>query len=290
MAGELPTNELGSTGLRVTRLGYGTAVEGTIAGKEWERMLNQVLDHGINFIDTANDYGLSFGMPAEEQIGRYIGHRRSEYYLATKCGCSPEGHVWTRENLFRGLHESLERLQADYVDVMQMHNPSVQECEAGDLVRALEEMRGQGKVRWIGVSTTLPDLPTFLEWGVFDVFQIPYSALEREHEEWIARAAQAGIGIVIRGGVAKGEPGQGHGNPTQWDAFERAGLSALQPAEESRTTFMLRYTLSSPDVHTTIVGTANADHLKANLEAVGRGPLPQEIRTAVDQRLNRLPA
>lgn len=47
-----------------------------------------------------------------------------------------------------------------------------------------------------------------------------------------------------------------------------------------------RYTLSSPDVHTTIVGTANPDHL----EAVGRGPLPQEIRTAVDQRLNRLPA
>ena len=56
----------------------------------------------------------------------------------------------------------------------------------------LEDMREQGKVRWIGVSTTLPHLSTFLEWGVFDVFQIPYSALEREHEEWIARAAQAG--------------------------------------------------------------------------------------------------
>ena len=58
---------------------------------------------------------------------------------------------------------------------------------------ALQDMKKQGKVRWIGASTFLPSLPTFLEWGVFDTFQIPYSALERDHEGWITKSAEAGI-------------------------------------------------------------------------------------------------
>ena len=95
-------------------------------------------------------------------------------------------------------------MKTDYVDIMQLHNPTVDECEAADPVKALQDMREQGKVRWIGVSTTLPHLPTYLEWGVFDVFQIPYSALERDHEEWITKAAEAGIGIIVRGGAAAG--------------------------------------------------------------------------------------
>ena len=206
----LPTAVLGRTGLEVTRIGYGTAARKSPDDRQWGRILNRVLDSGINFIDTANDYGVREPSgPAEEQIGRHIESRRAEYYLATKCGCVPGGgdHVWTRENAFRGLHESLERMNTDYVDVMQLHNPTVEQCEAGDLVKALQDMRQQGKVRWIGVSTTLPDLPTFLEWGAFDVFQIPYSALERDHEEWITQAAGAGIGVIVRGGVAQGEAG-----------------------------------------------------------------------------------
>ena len=200
MTPAIPTAKLGRTGLEVTRLGFGTALRSGLDDDRWDVLLNSVLDSGINFVDTANDYGLHLARPAEERIGRHLSGRRSEFYLATKCGCPPGGgdHVWTRENAFRGLHESLGRLRTDYVDLMQYHNPSVEECEAGDLVRVLEDMREQGKVRWIGVSTTLPHLPTFLEWGVFDVFQIPYSALERRHEEWITRAAQAGTGIVIR--------------------------------------------------------------------------------------------
>ena len=166
-------------------------------------ILTAVLDSGITYIDTSNDYGRS-----EELMGRFIGSRRDDYFLATKCGCIPGGgeHIWTRENMFRGLEESLRRLQTDYVDVMQLHNATVAQCETEGVVDTLEEMRSQGKVRWIGASTTIPHLPTYIEWGVFDVFQIPYAAVLREHEEWITKAAQAGIGTVIRGGVGKGEP------------------------------------------------------------------------------------
>ena len=109
----LPTAVLGRTGLEVTRLGYGTSPRKHPDDQQWGRLLNGVLDSGINFIDTANDYGVGEASgPAEEQIGRHIQTRRSEYYLATKCGCAPGGgHTWTRENAFRGLEESLERLK-----------------------------------------------------------------------------------------------------------------------------------------------------------------------------------
>ena len=283
MSHNLPTAILGRTGLEVTRLGFGAAHRRAMTDEEMSAQLNAVLDAGITFVDTANDYGNS-----EEMIGRFLRHRRDEFVLATKCGCNPDGHIWTRENLFRGLHESLERLRVDYVDVMQLHNPSVAECEEGELVTALQDMRAQGKVRWIGASTTLPHLPTYLSWDVFDVYQIPYSALERDHEIWLTTTAQAEAGTIIRGGVALGEPKVGLGTTERWQAFEQAGLGELRQADESDTSFMLRYTLTHPDVHTIIVGTTNPVHLEENVQAVLAGPLPADVYAEAKQRLDRI--
>src|SRR6516164_3248124 len=84
----LPMRTLGRTGFRVTQLGYGAMeLRGAPRGRpideqQAERILNAVLDSGINYIDTSIDYGVS-----EELIGRHIGDRRSEYFLASKCGC-----------------------------------------------------------------------------------------------------------------------------------------------------------------------------------------------------------
>ncbi len=282
LATPLPRTLLGRTQLEVTRLGFGAGHRRPLSNDEIGTLLNTVLDAGINFIDTANDYGNS-----EEMIGRYIRHRRDSYVLATKCGCASKGHIWTRQNLFRGLHESLQRMQCDHVDIMQLHNPSVQECLDGDLVTALKDMRQQGKVRWIGVSTTLPHLPTFLEWDVFDVFQIPYSGLEREHENWITRVAEQNVGTIIRGGVALGEPNIGTGATGQWRGFREAKLDDLRSPGESRTAFLLRLTLSHPHVHSTIVGTTNLDHVRENVQAVQSGPLPVEVRSEALARLSR---
>ena len=298
MTDTLPTAVLGRTGLKVTRLGFGAMeVRGSriwggrpVTGEQARTILNAVLDQGINFIDTANDYGRS-----EEFIGEYIAHRRGEYILATKCGCTvvrrdehtdDTPHVWTRENLFRGLHESLKRMKTDYVDIMQLHNPPVEETEKGGLVEVLKEMREQGKVRWISISTTLPHLPTYLKWSVFDTFQIPYSALERDHEDWITRSAQAGTGIIIRGGVARGEPGVGLGSSERWERFEQAKLDELCAPGEKRTSFLLRFTLTHPHADTIIVGTLYPEHLQENLEAVLRGPLTPEVYAEAKRRLD----
>ena len=298
MAQPLATAVLGRTKLEVTRLSFGAMeVRGSriwggrpVTEDQAKTILNAVLDAGINLIDTANDYGRS-----EEFIGKYISQRRKEFILATKCGCTvvrrddttdDTPHVWTRENLFRGLNESLTRMKTDYVDIMQLHNPPVEETEKNALVDALNEMRTQGKVRFVSISTTLPHLPVYLKWGVFDTFQIPYSALERDHEEWISRSAEAGIGTIIRGGVARGETGVGLGSADRWKNFEAAGLDELRAAGESRTAFMLRYTLSHPHVHTTIVGTLHPEHLQENIAAAQKGALSADVYAEAKRRLD----
>ena len=215
---DLPKRELGRTGLHVTMLGYGAMeLRGAprarpTTDQQAATILNAVLDAGINYIDTSIDYGVS-----EERIGRYISHRRSEYYLASKCGClvgaapAPVGqvspHVFTRENIIAGVEQSLVRMKTDYLDLVQFHiSPSKQTLEENGAVDAVMELKEAGKVRFIGMSGTLPHLKDHIAMGMFDVFQIPYSAMEREHEEIIATASEAGAEGLSVGSMAAGRP------------------------------------------------------------------------------------
>lgn len=295
----LPKRILGRTGLEVTQLGFGAMeIRGhriwngrPCSNEQASAILNAVLDAGINFIDTANDYGKS-----ELYIGRYIARRRNEYYLATKCGChmiyagdhDDTPHYWHRENILRNISDSLLKMETDSVDLLQLHNPDVQTCEEFKLVDLLNELRGQGLVKYIGCSSTSPHLAEYIKWNVFDVFQIPYSAIERRHENLITLAAESGSGIIIRGGVAKGEPGVTGGKLVTdvWRTFEKAGLDELRMPGESRTAFMLRFTLSHPHCHTTIVGTLQPAHLAENVETAIRGPLPADVYEEAKKRLD----
>ncbi|MBL7134468.1 MAG: aldo/keto reductase [Phycisphaerae bacterium] len=298
MPTNLPVATLGRTGLRVTRLGFGAMeIRGSriwngrdVTDRQAETILNAVLDAGINFIDTANCYGRS-----EEFIGRFISHRRDEFVLATKCGClvkhkdattDETPHVFTRENLYRGISESLERLKTDCIDIVQLHNPDIETCKRQRVVHWLQEMQGRGMVRHVSISTRFPELPTCLEWDVFDMFQVPYSAMERAHELAITATAQAGVGTIIRGGVGKGEPGEGLGSAETWAAFAHAALDELRDEGDSRTAFMLRFTLSHPHVNTVIVGTLSADHLAENVAAAERGPLAPDVYAEAKRRLD----
>ena len=304
----LPRTTLGRTGLEVTRLGYG-AMElrgGEPAGRgldsnEAGTLLNAVLDGGINYIDTSPDYGLS-----EELIGEHISHRRDEYVLASKCGCPvnqpppPKGerppHVFTAENIRAGVERSLSRMKTDHLDVVQFHvSPSRAVLEEHESVETLRALQHEGKIRFLGMSGTLPHLTDHIAMGVFDAFQIPYSAVEREHEAAISAAEQAGAGTIIRGGVARGAPDESKDLGTypefrrstmekRRDDWNASGMDALLDGI-SRMEFMLRYTLSHPHMHTTIVGTMNPAHLADNLAAAQKGPLPDDLYQEARRRL-----
>ncbi len=130
--------------------------------------------------------------------------------------------------------------------------------------------------------------------GVFDVFQIPYSAVQPEHDELVTRASQAGAGVLIRGGIARGtasedknwsvEPLSGRGGPAR-DQWQAAGFDELLPDGMSRHEFLLRFTLSHPGLSSAIVGTSSLEHFRNNAEIAARGVLPDDLYAGARRRL-----
>jgi aryl-alcohol dehydrogenase-like predicted oxidoreductase len=285
----LPTRTLGRTGFDVTVLGFGAMeLRGEPKGRAVDEesvstLLNSVLDAGINLVDTSIDYGLS-----EERIGRHISHRRDEYFLASKCGCAVDvdpsaagggwPHDFSAQNIRAGIEQSLRRLRTDRLDLLQVHmSPSAAQLEEHDTIATMLALQEEGKIRFLGMSGTLPDISDHIELGVFDVFQIPYSVLEPEHGPSIGEAAAAGSGTLIRGGAGKGAGGdqaEASRGAKLVPLWERAKLDELLDGM-SPTEFILRYTITPPDVSTTIVGTLSPEHLLSNVAAVSKGPLDQ---------------
>jgi aryl-alcohol dehydrogenase-like predicted oxidoreductase len=302
----IKTRALGRTGADVTILGYGAMeLRGQPRGPEITdedagRVLNAVLDGGINLIDTSPDYGRS-----EELIGTHIGHRRDEFFLASKCGCPvevptdvppPYPHDYSPRNVRADVEQSLRRLRTDRIDLVQVHmSPSKAALEENHTVGTLKELQAEGKIRFIGMSGILPNLPDHLAMNVFDAFQIPYSAVQRDHENLISEAADKGAGTLIRGGAARGaaseEKNWSVGPLTQQAGvgqrnWETAGIDdLLDEAGIGRQEFILRFTLSHPALSTTIVGTANPAHLASNITVAERGPLPSDLYEAAKKRL-----
>jgi aryl-alcohol dehydrogenase-like predicted oxidoreductase len=147
------------------------------------------------------------------------------------------------------------------------------------------------------MSGTLPNLPDHMAMGVFDVFQIPYSAVQREHEDLITAAAAAGAGTLIRGGAARGAPAEdkawrqgpiGLAEGEGQRRWESSGVDDLL-GDMTRLEFVLRFTLSHPALSTTIVGTSSADHLRSNLAVAEKGPLPPDLYEEAKRRLKASP-
>ena len=303
---DLATATLGRTGAEVTKLGFGAMELRPNMGEDGAgALLNAVLDAGITMVDTSPDYG-----PSEEFIGATISHRRDEYFLSSKCGCRVDPppdrfleHDFARGNIRAGVEQSLRRMRTDHIDLVQVHlSPSRATLEQEDSVAELIALRDEGKTRFIGMSGNLPNLPDHIAMDVFEVFQIPYSALEREHEELITAAARAGAGTIIRGGVARGVPEELPSHYSRLPEQMRAGMERLLEERKARwedaesrlddlldgmprMEFLLRFTLSHPDLSTTIVGTSNPDHLADNVAVARKGALPPDVYERARQTL-----
>jgi aryl-alcohol dehydrogenase-like predicted oxidoreductase len=290
---------LGRTNLAVTVLGYGAMELRSLSESEATPLMNAVLDQGINYIDTSPDYGSS-----EEHIGKAIAHRRNEYFLASKCGCNvnPAGksqtppHLWTRSQLLWNIENSLRLLKTDHLDVWQLHGTLPEELPGGredEVIHTLQEIKQQGKVRWIGISyknggTSDPLYPdgyshkyfqAMLDFNVFDVMQIVYGGMIRRNETVIAKAAEQGVGVVVRGVVKLYYPDFP-------ERFARTGLLELCETGETMSQFLLRFALNQSGLSTTIIGTKSAVHLAENIRAAQRGNLPEAIILEANRRLN----
>ncbi|MDP7069883.1 MAG: aldo/keto reductase [Phycisphaerales bacterium] len=201
---------LGRTGLSVSRIGWGTVKIGRNAGVKYpaafevpsqadaEAIIHAMLDLGITLIDTAPAYGL-----AESRLGAALGERRREVVLCTKVGEQCEAgrstHDFSSEAVKRSVQQSLRRLRTDDVELVLVHSDGrdVEIQTQTDLVETLASLREAGLTRAIGFSGKTPaGTEHALDWA--DVVMCEYSIDVTEHEDVIARAVDAGVGVLLK--------------------------------------------------------------------------------------------
>lgn len=275
----------GNTGLTVTALGLGGGQVGSdnLSEDDAVRLLNGVLDAGINFIDTARGYGRS-----EERIGRHLASRRDEFVLSSKCGYGiPGKEDWTADCVTAGVDEALRLLQTDRIDIMHLHSCPKETLERGEVIGALERAVQAGKVRVAAYSGENEALEYAVSTGRFGSLQTSVNFCDqRGIDRYIAPAAGRGMGVIGKRPLANGpwkyaERPNGEYVEIYWDrfrdmGFEAGGIHGL-PWDE----VALRFAAFAPGVTTIISGTANLEHLRHNVEIVNRGPLPGELVDAL---------
>jgi aryl-alcohol dehydrogenase-like predicted oxidoreductase len=295
--------DLGRTGLRVSEIGFGAWA---IGGDAWGPVedaeslaaMERALELDINFIDTADVYGEG---RSESLVSKAISGRRDEIVISTKGGLmghhrEPEREpVYDRpEKILKACEASLKRLETDHLDVYFCHIwwDKYEETEA--FIEAFEQLKNDGKVRAVGVSTNdLDYIKHFDQDGGLDVVQLDYSILNREPErDILPYLAERGIGVVVRGplrmGLLTGKFSEDTTFPegdirrswpeAQWFKESLKKVQSLKTLEDGRTLgqLALRYVLNHPTVSVAIPGAKTPVQVEANAAASVRPLLSGE--------------
>jgi aryl-alcohol dehydrogenase-like predicted oxidoreductase len=276
--------EFGRTGLSLSILGFGAMhiSDERTSDQDAGRLLNQVLDTGINLIDTARGYGLS-----EERIGRHIAHRRSEYVLSTKVGYGIPGFAdWTYDCIVAGVEAACQRMRTDLIDIVHLHSCPLQVLEKGDVVRALEDCQTAGKLRVVAYSGDNAELRWAIDSGRFGSVQASVSVVDQFNlVHHFPQALSKTIGVIAKRPLAGAvwrfpdrpkDDAQGR----YWDRFHAMGV---HPKELQWDELALRFSAFAPGVTSAIVGASKLANLQRNSEIVNRGALDASTEALLRQ-------
>lgn len=193
----METVRLGRTDLIVSKNGFGALPIQRVGMEEAVRILRKAYDHGINYFDTAHVYSDS-----EEKLGHALHDVRENIILSTKAMTT------TVEGFWQQLHESLRRLQTDYIDIYQFHNPAFcpKPGDGSGLYEAMLEAKDQGLIRNIGITNhRLAVAEEAVKSGLYETLQFPFSYLASEKEEALVRlCAEHDMGFICMKALAGG--------------------------------------------------------------------------------------
>ena len=282
--------QLGKTDMQVSVLGFGGSEIGyeNASRETVAKLLNSALDAGLNVIDTAECYEGS-----EELIGDTVGNRRNDYYLFTKCG-HPRGigsEDWSIPSLLESIERSLERLQTDHIDLIQLHGCSESILRKGDVISALQTAQEKGYSRYIGYSGDSVAAKYAVESGAFDTLQTSINIADQEALDLtLPLARERQVGVIAKRPIANAAWKEEH-KPIEsyhhvyWDRLQKLQYDFIRagPLEKS-IAHALRFTLSVPGVHTAIVGTSNPDRWSQNAKMIETGSLSQGEFNAIRER------
>ena len=309
--------KLGKTGISISEVGFGCGNVGGIIIRQPNQIrlqaVRRALESGINYFDTAPQYGQS---QSELNLGQLLKELRASPFVATKVRFKNEDLGNINKAINDSMNNSLKRLQRDYVDVLLLHNPvcaqrgarrdsvSVEDVlGAGGILQAMENIKAQGKARFIGF-TGLGDtevLHSLVKTGRFDVFQCYYNILNpsaaeevkpgfsaQDYKGLMKLAASAGMGIlgirIMAAGALSSEPPTRTSENTlspgsEYDSDISGGkrLESLIGGEVgSLQELAFRYALANPDksgLSCLLIGFAELEHIEQSVAWVEKGPL-----------------
>ena len=292
----------GRTGLKVSRLAFGAGPIGYLGSSEEQagKVLNLLLDRGVNVIDTAAAY-----LGSEETIGRTVGHRRDAFVLLSKCGRRQEGlegEDWSERLITATVDQSLRRLRTDHLDVMLLHTCKQDVLERGEALGALIKAREAGTIRFAGYSGDNDAATCAVGLPGCDVLMCSASICDQVNLEGaLPAAAKAGTAVIVKRAVANGawKPAEAQSGIYRDYAkpyMERFAAMGLDPGKlgfgpKDWMEIALRFTLSLPEVQVASIGTTSPANAEANLRLLDKGPLEpaavEAIRTAFREARDR---
>jgi predicted aldo/keto reductase-like oxidoreductase len=248
---------LGKTEMMVSTVGFGGIPLQKLDQETVNKLIDEAISLGINFIDSARAYTIS-----EELIGNALIGRRDKMYIASKTAAKDY------ETAKKDIEISLKNLKTDYLDLYQFHfvrsmeqyNQIISENGA---YRAFKEAMDEGKIRNIGITSHSADiLMNVIESGLFSTIQFPYNPIEKQGEEMFKRSKELDLGTIVMKPVAGG-------------AFERGELS-------------IKWILNNNNIDVAIPGMDNIDQVRINAKSGFDYNLNEEELTLINKTVSEL--
>ena len=272
---------LGKTGLKVSALSFGGSSLGSvfrnIDENEGIRAVHTALDMGINYIDVSPYYGLT---KAETVLGKALETiPRDKYFLATKLGRygdNFEDFDFSAERVVSSIDESLQRLKVDYIDVIQCHDIEFGSLDqvVNEALPAMQKIKEQGKVQFIGITgfplkifsyvldrTDVDTILSYCHYSLNDMTLMELVPYLKEKQVGIINASPLSMGLLSQRGTPAWHPAP--------DDIKRTCAKAAQHCAdkgERIEKLAVQFSVRNPAVATTLVGTANPENMKKNIE------------------------
>lgn len=276
--------QLGSSELKVSRLSLGGMSFHTEA--QAQPIIYQALDLGINYFDTADLYDKGEN---EQIIGKLLKDRRQDVILATKVGNQwrKDGSGWdwnpSKDYIKTAVKQSLKRLQTDYIDLYQLHGGTIDD-PIDETIEAFEELCQEGCVRYYGISSIRHNvIRAYVQRSNIVSNMMQYSLLDRRPEEFaLDHLAEHQVGVLVRGGIAKGflaskEPRAYLGHELETIHEVQALLDQNLVSPQQRGHLALAYCWQHPAVTSIVVGASSVEQLQQNAEAIRYQPLSAAV-------------
>ncbi|HDR7381243.1 oxidoreductase [Bacillus toyonensis] len=282
--------QLGHSDLFVTEMGLGCMSLGT-SETEAMRIIDEAIDLGINFFDTADlyDYGLN-----EEFVGKALKGKRDQIVLTTKVGNrwteEKNGWAWDPSKAYikAEVKESLRRLQTDYIDLYQLHGGTLED-PIDETIEAFEELKKEGIIRHYGISSIRPNvIREYAKRSNIVSVLMEYSLLNRRPEEWFPLLNEHQISVIARGPLAKGILTDNNARKIErvkekdylsysYDELNTTLGSVKEViGEKSLTGTAIHYCLHNETVAAVIPGASSIQQLQINVHACQQLPVTKE--------------